>query len=218
MKIGIAAATYLEIQPTINFISQQSSVYTMHEFHVVVTGIGSLLTSYQLGKYIQKHHPDYLIQAGLAGSFTDKFQRGDVVGIKEEILGDLGVHEEETFKDVFDLGLMEASANGFKNKQLVNPHLMEWHQYNLRAARGLTVNQISTDPKLIERLLVKYGCEVESMEGGAFHYLCLQEQIPFLQIRAISNKVGERNKMNWKLKEAIYNLNEQLITIIKSLP
>ena len=56
------------------------------------------------------------------------------------------------------------------------------------------------------------------MEGAAFHYLCLQEQVPFLQLRAISNHVGERNKANWKLKEAIHNLNEKLIGIIKELP
>jgi len=218
MKVGIAAATYFEIQPTINFLSQQSSVYNLHEFHVVVTGIGSLLTTYQLSKFMYKHHPDYLIQAGVGGSFTKKFKRGDVVLIKDEILGDLGVHENDAFKDIFDLGLMEPSANCFKDKRLVNPHLNEWKNYNLSQARGLTVNQINSDPMLIERLLIKYGCEVESMEGAAFHYLCLQEQIPFLQLRAISNRVGERNKDNWKLKDAVYNLNEKLIGIIKELP
>ena len=218
MKIGIAAATYFEIQPTINFLSQQSGVYSLHEFHVVVTGIGSLLTSYQLSKFMNKHHPDYLIQAGVGGSFTKKFSRGDVVMIKDEILGDLGVHEHETFKDIFDLGLMEPSANCFKNKRLVNPHLKDWKNYNLSEASGLTVNLISSDPMLIERLLVKYGCEVESMEGAAFHYLCLQEQVPFLQLRAISNVVGERNRNMWKLNDAVHNLNEKLIGIIKELP
>jgi futalosine hydrolase len=56
------------------------------------------------------------------------------------------------------------------------------------------------------------------MEGAAFHYLCLHEQVPFIQIRAISNMVGERNKLNWKMKEAVYNLNDKLIAIVKSLP
>ena len=218
MKIGIVASTYLEIQPTINFLSQQPSAYSLHEFHIVVTGIGSMLTSYQLGKFIHKHRPDYLVQAGVAGTFTDKFERGDVVMIKDEILGDLGVHEQDTFKDVFDLGLMEPSTNGFKNKRLPNPNLKEWNVLDIPSARGITVNLISSEPKLIERLLVKYGCEVESMEGAALHYLSLQEQIPFLQLRSISNIVGERNKINWKLKEAIHNLNDKLISIIKNFP
>jgi futalosine hydrolase len=218
MKIGIISSTYFEIQPTINYLSHQLPVYPLHEFHVCVTGIGSLLTSYHLTKFVQKHKPDYLIQAGVAGSFTDKFKRGQVVMVKDEILGDLGVHENDNFKDVFDLGLMDVSAYSFSNKRLVNPHLREWENRGLPAARGLTMNQISSDPKLIERLIVKYGCEIESLEGAAFHFLCLEEQVPFIQLRAISNVVGERNKNNWKMKEAIGNLNEKLITLIKDLP
>ncbi len=56
------------------------------------------------------------------------------------------------------------------------------------------------------------------MEGAAFHYVCLQEKIPFLQLRAISNYVGERNKANWNLNEAIRNLNKKLIEIVGSFP
>ena len=55
------------------------------------------------------------------------------------------------------------------------------------------------------------------MEGAAFHYVCLQQKIPFIQLRAISNYVGERNKTKWKMKEAIINLNEKLIFLLTEL-
>src|SRR5690349_18946773 len=142
MKIGIISSTYFEIQPTINFLSHQLPAYPLHEFHVCVTGIGSLLTSYQLTKFVQKNRPDYLIQAGVAGSFTEKFRRGSVVMITEEVLGDLGVHEKENFNDVFDLGLMDVSAKPFHNKKLVNPHVKDWPMLDLPKAKGLTMNQI----------------------------------------------------------------------------
>jgi futalosine hydrolase len=218
MKVGIISSTFFEIQPTINFLSQQQRTYPLHEFHVCVTGIGSLLTSYHLTKFVQKHKPDYMLQAGVAGSFIDKFQRGDVLMVRDELLGDLGAHDTETFNDIFDLGLMDVSADVFHNKRLVNPHITEWIRHGLPIARGLTVNQISTDPKFIERLVVKYGCEIESLEGAAFHFVCLHEQVPFLQLRAVSNVVGERNKKNWRIKEAVQNLNDKLITLIKELP
>src|SRR5688572_2538219 len=137
MKIGITAATYFEIQPTINFLSQHLPPYPLHEFHVCVTGIGSLITSYQLTKFVQKHRPDYMIQAGVAGSFTEKFKRAQVVMVKDEVLGDLGVHEEDAFKDIFDLGLMDASVDCFHNKRLVNSHIAEWTGLGLPTARGL---------------------------------------------------------------------------------
>ena len=55
------------------------------------------------------------------------------------------------------------------------------------------------------------------MEGAALHYVCLMENIPFLQLRAVSNFVGERNKANWEIGEAIHHLNEKLKSIIQQL-
>jgi futalosine hydrolase len=55
------------------------------------------------------------------------------------------------------------------------------------------------------------------MEGAALHYVCLQENIPFLQIRSISNRVGERDKAKWEFKEAIKNLNKELAVLLKEI-
>jgi futalosine hydrolase len=55
------------------------------------------------------------------------------------------------------------------------------------------------------------------MEGAAFHYACLQMNTSFLQLRGISNVVGERDKNKWKMKEAIGNLNNELSKILQVL-
>jgi futalosine hydrolase len=55
---------------------------------------------------------------------------------------------------------------------------------------------------------------IESMEGAALHYVCLMENIPFLQIRSISNYIGERNKKKWDMMDSIVNLNKALIKTI----
>lgn len=52
------------------------------------------------------------------------------------------------------------------------------------------------------------------MEGAALHYVCLIEKIPFMQIRSLSNFVGERDKSKWRMKEAITNLNKELETLL----
>ena len=39
--------------------------------------------------------------------------------------------------------------------------------------------------------------------GAALHYVCREMNIPFLQIRAASNYIGERDKEKWQMKEAI---------------
>jgi futalosine hydrolase len=48
------------------------------------------------------------------------------------------------------------------------------------------------------------------MEGATFFYICAWENIPFLAVRAISNRVETRNLSNWNIKIALDNLSEKL--------
>ena len=80
---------------------------------------------------------------------------------------------------------------------------------------AITINEITTNENRISILNEKYHPAVESMEGAAFHFVCLQENIPFLQLRAVSNYVGERDKSKWKIDLAIKNLNLELAKIIE---
>jgi futalosine hydrolase len=88
---------------------------------------------------------------------------------------------------------------------------------DLPLAKAISVNEISTNPKRIKQLQLNSPLLVESMEGAAFHYTCLLEKIPFVQLRAISNLVGERDKKKWKLADSISALNESLISLINKL-
>lgn len=51
----------------------------------------------------------------------------------------------------------------------------------------------------------------ESLEGAVLHHTCLQENIPFAQVRTISNLVGERNKALWQMPQSIAALNNVII-------
>jgi futalosine hydrolase len=76
------------------------------------------------------------------------------------------------------------------------------------------VNQVSTNIDFIKGMKEKYMPVIESMEGAAFHYVCLKESIPFVQFRAISNMVGERDKKKWKMKDAVEALNAEVIRFL----
>jgi futalosine hydrolase len=43
------------------------------------------------------------------------------------------------------------------------------------------------------------------------------EKIPFLQIRSVSNLLGDRDKSRWKIKEARESLHESLVSLIQKL-
>ena len=87
----------------------------------------------------------------------------------------------------------------------------------LPAVVAVTVNEITTQKKRKEQIIQHYNPILESMEGAALHYVCRTMDIPFLQLRATSNYIGERNKTKWLLKESIEILNESLVQLINKL-
>ena len=84
-------------------------------------------------------------------------------------------------------------------------------------ATAITVNRVSENEATNLLYKAKYQPLIESMEGAAFHYVCIQQKIPFLQIRSLSNYVGERDKAKWKLQASIQSLNESLVKIVDSI-
>ncbi|MFN2437905.1 MAG: hypothetical protein ABR503_01815, partial [Chitinophagaceae bacterium] len=79
---------------------------------------------------------------------------------------------------------------------------------------AVTVNEITTDKKRMTYYKNRLDVNIETLEGAALHYVALMENIPFLQLRAISNYIGERDKTRWMLKESITNLSEALKFVI----
>ena len=217
MHILICAATEREILPTVEFLKKQPKGKN-HLIRIVHTGVGSVSTTYHLLKAINEKKPEYVIQAGICGTFNTNLEPGKVVLIFEEIMGDLGSEEQGKWQDVFDLKLVDAGAFPFNEKKLINPNCEDWKKYGLPLVRSLTVNEITTSQQRIHLLQEKYTPVIESMEGAAMHYVCLQEKIPFMQMRAVSNFIGDRDKSNWKMENAITNLNSELTRIIQLLP
>lgn len=218
MNCLIVSATILEIKPFVQHCRISSKLdFIDLELDFLITGVGSLNTSYALMKHLQVKKPDVIIMAGIAGALTSKLQLGDVVVIKDEALADLAVKEKDGYKDVFDLKLLAPNQFPFNKKKLVNPFTVLMERILLPQVSSVTVNQITSSKKTAELYSKKYKASIENMEGAALHLVCMNENIPFVQIRSISNYVGQRNKKKWQLKEAVQNLNTELIRLVESL-
>jgi futalosine hydrolase len=218
MNCLVVSATILEIKPFIQHCRISDKLdYIDLELDFLVTGVGAINTTYALMKHLQVKKPDVIIMAGIAGALSNKLNLGDVVVIKEEALADLGVQEKDGYKDVFDLKLLASNKFPFTKKKLVNPFSTLMERTLLPKVNSVTVNQITSSKKTAELYSKKYKAAIENMEGAALHLVCIKENIPFVQIRSISNYVGERNKKKWQLKEAFENLNKNLIRLIESL-
>jgi futalosine hydrolase len=203
MELLVTAATAMEIQPFLDRYSAQPGISTC------VTGIGSLATAVNLSLALRQHREVMVVQAGIAGSFREDWI-GQVAAVASETLADLGVQEQGMWKDIFDMRLQQPDDFPFKGGQLHNPAFETRNLTGLSRASAITVNEITSHPQRVQQLTQRYQPDLESMEGAALHYLCLRLQVPFLQIRAVSNLVGERDKSKWKMKESVRQLNEAL--------
>jgi len=66
----------------------------------------------------------------------------------------------------------------------------------------------------IATVVERFAPQVESMEGAAFMFACLIHELPFAQVRAVSNIVETRNRDAWKMADAIACLGETALNIL----
>ena len=218
MRVFITAATIDEWMPS---FLEMNTLYTSESKRLKVmfhqAGVGLLASTVSIMKLVYEEKPDLIIQVGIAGCFDKSMKLGNVVAVKEDMLGDTGVEEEGKWKDIFDLKLEKPGYPPFEKKRLPNHHLEKYNLLKLPEVAAVTINEVSTRPDRINQLIKKYNPSLESMEGAALHYVCREMNVPFLQMRAISNYIGERDKTKWKMKEAIENLNQHVLKYIDKL-
>jgi futalosine hydrolase len=207
MQILVVSATVMEIAP---FIAQNLPV------DYIITGVGSPACMYHLVKKMDTSVYDIIIQAGIAGSFSPAFAIGTTLLVEKDVFADVGVLEAGNFKNIFDLGFADANEAPYAQGWLVNKNNL-LKSLDLPVVDGITVNLINEDKAYRDHFVKKYNPVVESMEGAALHYVCLREKINFLQLRTISNEVGERDKSKWKINEAIDNLNKELLSLLEKI-
>lgn len=207
MNILIVAATHQEIEP---FIQPDNN------FDTLICGVGIPSTVYHLTKKLLQQKYELVIQAGIGGTFSKKIRNGEVVAVEQDAFADIGAEEKKKFRTIFQLGFGDEDDFPFKNGWLVNTSEV-LKRTHLKKVCAVTINTIHDSKKRIKHLNRKFAADIESMEGAAFHFVCLRENVPFIQIRAISNKVGERDKRKWKIKAAIKNLNAELIKLTDSI-
>ena len=207
MDLLVVAATNFEIAP---FLATHTNA------DVLITGVGIPATIFALQNRLSNKKYDLVIQAGIAGTFNHSFENNDVFFVEEDTFADIGIEENGNFQTLFDMGFANENEFPYTSGWLKNDHPFIKQSY-LATAKSITVNKITGDKKQVEKLREKFDASLESMEGAAFHYVCLLNRVNFLQLRSVSNVAGERDKSKWKLKESIEVLNNELQKLVQKL-
>src|ERR1017187_10227114 len=116
MNILIAAATLTEIEPLMEKIEVLQNFnnaiieahYNTTDITFYITGVGMSAMSYCMGKNLNESY-DLAFNIGIAGSFSKKFELGQVVNVTHDIFSELGAEDGERFLTLRDLKLQDTS-------------------------------------------------------------------------------------------------------------
>ena len=71
--------------------------YKNHNIDVLIPGVGMTCTAYWMGKTLNSKIYDICLNVGLAGSFDNAINIGEVVNITSDQISELGAEDGESF-------------------------------------------------------------------------------------------------------------------------
>ncbi|WP_328676382.1 futalosine hydrolase [Streptomyces sp. NBC_00322] len=169
---------------------------------VLAAGVGpaaaaaTAATALALGSY------DLVVSAGIGGGFQPHAPVGSVVVADAIVAADLGADTPDGFLPVDELGFG-------RSVHLPPPELSARIAKALDAvyAPVLTVSTVTGTAARAAELSVRHPrAAAEAMEGFGVAEAAAAHGVPVLEIRAISNPVGPRDRAAWRIGQALDSL------------
>ena len=183
-----------------------------YKIDTLVTGVGSVSTSWSLSKWFSVNEkPQLAINIGIAGSFKKDIAAGDVVIAVSDCFADAGIESGRGFLTLAEAGLEDPDRFPFRNGRIIcNNRFVDRAAEKLRKVNAVTVNTASGTEETIARLVSKYDPDIETMEGATFAYICSCEKVDYLALRSVSNLIGPRKEQKWDIPLALSALTRTL--------
>jgi len=171
---------------------------------VLEAGVGPAAAAARTAAALASGEYGVAVSAGIGGGFAGRAEVGSLVIADEIVAADLGAESPDGFLALDELGFGSARI----------PVPGPWPGRLAEAARAaglpvvtgpiLTVSTVTgtaaTAAKLSNRIP---GAAAEGMEGFGVATAARGFGIPALEIRAVSNPVGPRDRGAWRMKEAL---------------
>ena len=221
MELSAALASVVSIPPNL-------AVGVPHPLRrcnlvVLATGVGPVNAAFALGRTLATSEVAGVLHVGIAGTFEpEHYPLGTAVLARAEVYPDYGVMISGRM-DHRGIGLAQARDEDGS----------VWERLELRpqetgAIMGLNGAALDDYPRAVfltsgtvtgdmgrARILKKrYGAALENMEGFALALGCLRAEVPFVELRTVSNPVGERSKELWDFKLAMKSLGKACTSLL----
>lgn len=173
---------------------KESTFFCERSIRVYHCGVGMAECAAATAKLIVESKPDLMILAGIAGTYSDNIEIGETVIVGSEVIADLGRYSEDEFTELY-----------------------QKTYYSPIATSGYKIVTSNTTNCAAAMITKPVKADIENMEGAAFFAMCERFSVPAIEVRTISNRVGEAiggknmiisiNRLALELEKIIASIN-----------
>lgn len=215
-KLGIIGAMTVEVETLKAQLENMSvATYAGMEFCegclgglsvvIVQCGVGKVNAAMCVQVLCDRFAVTHIVNTGVAGSLDAALDIGDFVISNDAMYHDFDVH---VLNDGYPVGQVpgmavhaypaDAELIRLAGEAAENVHSGHW-----RVGRIASGDQFVCDSKVKEAIVANTGAICTEMEGTAIAHAAWRNQIPFVVIRAISDKADNSAEMDYPTFEAI---------------
>lgn len=189
---------------------------------LVITGVGKVNAAAATALAIERFAPRAVLQVGIGGAYGGSgLGAGDVALATFEVHLDTGVGHGVDWQDMASLGfpLLPGPPPRY-NRLDLDPALTRRlaHDLGVPAVGFGTAEAVTADAATAALLQRRHGVAVESMEGAAAAHVALAMGVPFVELRGVSNVVGDRDRRNWDVARAVHEASVRARAALPLLP
>lgn len=187
---------------------------------ILATGAGPVHVAAALGALLPNLKPSSLILTGCGGGFQEAgLAPGDLALATEEINPQLGIEAPSGNDPVIPLSFLpnrfpldRTLARGAREAIKTAGHL---EGVNIHLGPFVTVATVTSTKTRSARYYKDYCAIVENMEGFSAVALCQLYQVPVIEIRSVSNYVGDYDREAWELELAFERSQQAVLSLIE---
>ena len=213
MKLGIIGAMEQEVETLLGLLEdKKTTIHAATAFHegkldgldtvVVQCGIGKVNAALCVQMLCDFYAVTHLVNTGIAGSLDPELDIGDLVISLDAMYHDV---------DVTNFGYVPGQMAGMPAAFAADAALVEAaygaaEQVNpghTRKGRVASGDQFVCTQDLKDKIIAVTGARCTEMEGAAIAQAAYRNQIPFVIIRAISDKADNSAEMDYPTFERI---------------
>ena len=185
-------------------------------------GVGKVEAAMNLTRALERRAdamPDVLLLFGVCGAYPaehgalEPVSVGELCVVGSERLVDDGVVTPSGFSSLEALGL--GNTGPFAADPGTSHSLS--HRLGVRVVAGGTVSRCSGTDEASRDIVARHGVQVESMEGAAVARVCHEYELPFVQLRCVSNPTGDRDMELWDLEGACHRVQGAVLELMRGM-